>query len=96
MRAVFSILFSLASGERQGVAFGSYAAVSDTGDMLAIEHRPGQVELYRASTMEKIDELRFASPVAAFRFRGDGKQFFVLTEAQDAYIFELNQMGKAN
>ena len=80
------LVYSLKTGELKGRAFGKSAAVSPANNLLCVENERGSLAVYDLKTMEKLDQFVFSSPVAAARFNMDGRQLFVLTSNQTAYI----------
>lgn len=87
-------VYSLSAGVEKGVVFGSSAALTGSGGILAVENEPGQVDIYKLPTLERGSPLIFPSPVSAATFSADGKRLFVLTANQIAYVLDtagLNQ-----
>jgi WD40 repeat protein len=83
------LVYSLATGQQTGKSFGHNAIVSPARGLVALENETGQILLCDLATMEKRDEFRFASPVSMKQFSTDGKQLFVLTASQMAYVIDL-------
>jgi hypothetical protein len=83
-------VYSLSAGLEKGVVFGSSAAVSASAGILAVENEPGQVDIYHLPGLEKDAPLVFPFPVSAAAFSTDGKQLFVLTANQTAYVLETS------
>jgi hypothetical protein len=83
-------LYSLSTGLEKGVVFGGSAVLSALAGILAVENEPGQIDIYRLPTLEKGAPLVFPSPVSAALFSTDGKQLFVLTANQIAYVLETS------
>jgi WD40 repeat protein len=88
------LIYSLASGEQKGKVFGDSTAVSQAGNLLAVENERGVLAIYDLSTMEKRDQFVFSSPVSLTTFSTDGKLLFVLTANQTIYL--LNVPGAKN
>jgi WD40 repeat protein len=89
------LVYSAATGEQSGKAFGRSAESCGASGLIAAENEAGQLLFYDVSTMEKRDELRFNSPISMKRFSDDGKRLFVLTASQTAYIFDVAALSKA-
>jgi hypothetical protein len=90
------LVFSLESGKEKGRAFGNPLAMSDASSMLCLQNVPGELEIYDMETMSKLDELAFAHSVSSVDFVGDGKNLFVLTSDQCAYLIEPQKSSKAS
>jgi|CZKC01.1.fsa_nt_gi hypothetical protein len=89
------LVYSAASGEQTGKAFGRSAESCGGSGLIVAENEAGQLLFYDLSTMEKRDELQFNSPIAMKRFSDDGKRLFVLTAAQTAYVFDVAALPKS-
>jgi hypothetical protein len=88
------LVYSLKSGDLKGRAFGGYAAISLASNLLCVENESGKLAIYDLNTMDKRDELIFSSPISMLRFSPDGTKLFVLTVAQNTYLFDVSQLGK--
>lgn len=89
------LVYSLATGEQKGRAFGNYAAVSDALSLMCVENERGKIAVYDLSTMEKRDELIFSHPVSMLRFSGDGRRLLVLTSNQTVYVMDAAALASA-
>lgn len=89
------LVYSLATGEQKGRAFGDYAAVSDALSLMCVENERGKIAVYDLSTMEKRDELVFSNPVSMLRFSGDGRRLLVLTSNQTVYVIDAAALAGA-
>ncbi|HVF67699.1 MAG TPA: M48 family metallopeptidase [Pyrinomonadaceae bacterium] len=89
------LVYSLATGEQKGRAFGNYAAVSETLSMMCVENERGKIAVYDLATMEKRDELVFSNPVSMLRFSGDGRRLLVLTSNQTVYVIDAAALAGA-
>ena len=83
------LVYSLATGEQTGKAFGGRPAVAKATGLLCVENERGQLTLYDLKTMTKRDNFVFSSPVSLARFSADGTRLFVLTANQTAYVLDL-------
>ncbi|HEV7683519.1 MAG TPA: M48 family metalloprotease [Pyrinomonadaceae bacterium] len=83
------LIYSLKTGEQRGRIFGGYATVSPANNLLCVENETGKLALYDLTTMNKLDEFIFSSPVSMLRFSADGQKLFVLTSNQTAYVLNL-------
>jgi tricorn protease-like protein len=89
------LVYSLATGEQKGRAFGNYAAVSEALSMMCVENERGKIAVYDLGTMEKRDELVFSNPVSMLRFSGDGRRLLVLTSNQTVYVIDAAALARA-
>jgi len=88
------LVYSLKTGELKGRVFGGFATVSPTGGLLCVENESGQLTVYNLETMEKQDQFTFSNPVSLIRFSRDGRQLFVLTSNQTAYVLDVASSAK--
>lgn len=89
------LVYSLATGEQKGRAFGNYAAVSDALSLMCVENERGKIAVYDLSTMERRDELVFSNPVSMLRFSEDGRRLLVLTSNQAVYVLDAAALAGA-
>ena len=89
------LVYSLKTGELKGRVFGGYATVSPAGNLLCVENESGKLAVYDLRTMEKRDQFVFSSPVSLVRFSRDGRQLFVLTSNQTAYMLDTSALADA-
>ncbi|HEX7999073.1 MAG TPA: M48 family metalloprotease [Pyrinomonadaceae bacterium] len=89
------LVYSLKTGELKGRVFGGYATVAPSANLLCVENESGKLALYDLNTMEKRDEFIFSSPVSLVRFSRDGRQLFVLTSTQMAYLLDTAVLANA-
>lgn len=85
------LIYSVRDGREVGHVFGSHGALSATGNELAVENEPGDVELYDLPATLKRDGYQFATGVSAMRFNADGSRLFVLTRGQTAYSLDMTR-----
>lgn len=90
------LVYSLATGEQKGRAFGNYAAISEALSLMCVENERGKIAVYDLSTMEKRDELVFSHPISMLRFSADGKRLLVLTSNQTVYVLDAAALARAN
>ena len=88
-------VYSLATGVLEGSVFGTKSVTSTVSNLLAVENRPGQLDIYDLRSLEARGRFSFSSPIALEAFSDDGKQLLVLTANQDAYTFETAALGNA-
>jgi WD40 repeat protein len=88
------LVYSLKTGALVGRAFGGYTTVSLQSQLLCVENEAGKLAIYDLRTMEKLDELTFASPISMLRFSADGSRLFVLTKNQTAYFLSVSASAK--
>jgi len=89
------LVYSLATGEQKGRAFGNYPVVSDSLSLMCVENERCKIAVYDLSTMEKRDELVFSNPVSMLRFSGDGRRLLVLTSNQTVYVLDAAALSGA-
>jgi WD40 repeat protein len=89
------LVYSLKTGELKGRVFGGYATVSPAGNLLCVENESGKLAVYDLRTMDKRDQFIFSSPVSLVRFSRDGRQLFVLTSNQTAYMLDTSALADA-
>lgn len=84
------LVYSLKTGELKGRAFGGYATVSPTNNLLCVENESGKLAIYDLNNMEKRDEFVFSNPVSLVRFSADSRRLFVLTSNQNVYLLDVS------
>lgn len=85
-------LYSMRDGKLKGKLFGVLPAANAKSNLLALENKTGQLQLYDLSTAEKLDEQSFADPIAYMHFSADGQKLFVLTESQEAFVLDVKEV----
>jgi len=88
------LTYSLKTGELKGRVFGSFATVSLPLNLLCVQNETGKLAVYDLTTLEKLDEMVFTSPLSMIRFSADGKRLFILTATQTAYTLDASAFGK--
>jgi WD40 repeat protein len=83
------LIYSLATGDLKGHAFGSAPVVGARSNLLAVEGGAGKLLLYDLTTMERRNAYTFADGITMKSFSPDGKRLFVLTTAQTAYVLDV-------
>jgi hypothetical protein len=85
-------LFQLSTGELKAKLFGAHAALSAAAQLLCVENEKGKLTLYDLRQTEGIPAERarytFANPVSFAQFSLNGRQLFVLTSNQTAYLLD--------
>jgi hypothetical protein len=82
------LVYSLRTGQELGRTFGRFVGVSEPSSLLCLQNLPGKLEIYDLNTMSISDEFTFAHNISSVDFAGNGKQLFVLTSDQSAYLLE--------
>jgi WD40 repeat protein len=82
------LIYSISTGKQIGRIFGASGDVSPAANLLAAENERGVVTFYTLPSLEKRSSLVFSSPISFTRFSNDGKQLFVLTANQQAFLFD--------
>jgi hypothetical protein len=82
------LIYSLSTGNQIGRVFGVSGDLSPAAGLLAVENERGVITFYSLPSLEKRGSLVFSSPLSVLQFSGDGKRLFVLTGAQQAYLFD--------
>lgn len=87
------LIYSLKTGESKGRVFGGFGTVALSTGLLCVENEIGKVAFYSLSTMEKVDEMVFSSPIAMLQFSSDGQRLFVLTSDQTVYLLDASSLA---
>jgi WD40 repeat protein len=87
------LIYSLKTGESKGRVFGGFGTVALSTGLLCVENEIGKIAFYNLSTLEKIDEMVFSSPIAMLQFSTDGRRLFVLTSNQTVYLLDVSSLG---
>jgi len=87
------LVYSIKSGDLRHRFFGSGAAINPRKNQLAVENLPGEVALYDLDSGERLSTFVIGGSAAFVRFNLAGDKFFVLSDAQSAYAFDLNKLA---
>ena len=87
------LVYSLKGGDLRHRFFGSGAAINVKKNQLAVENLPGEVALYDLDSGERLSTFVIGGSAAFVRFNLAGDKFFVLSDTQSAYAFDLNKLG---
>lgn len=87
------LVYSIKTGDLRHRFFGSVAAINPKKNQLAVENMPGEVTLYDLGSGERLSTFVIGGNAAFVRFNLAGDKFFVLSDAQAAYAFDLNKLG---
>jgi hypothetical protein len=88
------LIYSLKTGRQIGRVFGAFATVAESTGLLCVENEIGKLAVYNLSTMEKLDELVFSSPISLLRFSAEGKRLVVMTSNQYVYTIDVAQSAR--
>ena len=83
------LIYSLATGELQGHAFGDGPVVNTEGGILVVSTGGGRLALYDVKTLARRGELTFAHEVLLKALSPDGQRLFVLTADQTAHVLSV-------
>ncbi len=86
------LAFSISARELRHRFFGTKATVNPVTLQVAVENNRGELTLYDLSNGESQGRVIFRNGAAFMRFSVDGKRFFVLTEDQTAYAFDVTKL----
>jgi WD40 repeat protein len=91
------LMYSVSSGKMLGKFFGRVSEISSgPNPILCIERSKGRLELYQPGNRIPSTKLQFSWPTSLVRFTPDGKQLFVLTSDQAAYLIDIPEMTREN
>ncbi len=83
------LVFSLSGGQLVGHTFGLNPVFAKDASLMSVEDGPGVLSIYDLPSLKKVDQFFFCDPISAVEFCDGGKQLFVLTADQNAYLLEL-------
>ncbi len=83
------LVYSLATGELKGYAFGGRPVVNLAAGLMAVDVGGGRVVVYELASMRRRREYTFTHEAALTAFSADGSRLFVLTADQIAYVLDL-------
>jgi WD40 repeat protein len=89
------LIFSVSTGQQLGRVFGAWADLTPSGRLLVTENERGVLTFYTLPGLEKAGQLVFSSGISYLRFSDDGKRLFVLTENQQAFVFDAAAISAA-
>lgn len=82
------LIYSFSSVEEKGHVFGTAPEVSASSGLVAVSAGSSDVNVYELATTKLRAHYTFPSGVAIKGFSSDGKQLFVLTRDQTAYVVD--------
>ena len=89
------MIYSISGAQPERHLFGHRPIMSGDGSLVAVENEAGHVEVYDLKTLEKQNEMDFPRPIAFYQFATEGKNLFVVTTDQTAYLMGLNVIQDA-
>ena len=84
------LTYALSSGKETGHVFGVAPILSSVAGIYAVSTREGEVNVYGLTDSQLWRTYQFPGSIVYKKFSGDGKQLFVLTRDQTAYVLDLN------
>jgi hypothetical protein len=88
------LVYSIKDGSLKHRFFGNNAAISPSGKYVAIENFPGEITLYSLDNGSRIAKIELNGKVVFLRFNLAGDKIFVLNDAQNAYVFDVNKIPR--
>ena len=88
------LVYSIKDGTLRHRFFGNNAAISPSGKFVAVENFPGEVTLYSLDNGNRIAKFELNGKVVFLRFNLAGDRIFVLNDAQNAYVFDVNKIPR--
>jgi hypothetical protein len=89
------LVFSLSGGQLVGRAFGLNPVFAKDASLMSVEDEDGVLSIYELPSLKKVDQFFFSDPVSAVEFCDGGKQLFVLTANQNAYLLDITKARAA-
>ena len=86
------LFYSVKTGELKLHVFGEMAMVNPKSSIAVVQNLPGILSIEDLNVGKRIGELRFPSPIIHLKFTDDGSKLFVLTAAQEYYIFDAARL----
>jgi hypothetical protein len=86
------LVYSIKTGELRHRFFGKTAAINPVRNQIAVENFPGEVSIYNLETGDRQANYIISGNAAFVRFNLEGNKLFVLSAAQTAYAFDLNNI----
>lgn len=87
------LIYSIKDGDLRHRFFGRHAAVNPKRNQIAVENFPGEIVLYNLDTGDREARFVINGSAAFVRFNLEGNKFFVLSDAQSVYAFDLNKLA---
>lgn len=84
------MIYSISGAQPDRRLFGHRPVVSANGNLLCLENETGHVEVYELKSLQKQQELDFSRAVSVMQFTPEGKNLFVLSADQNAYLVDLH------
>ena len=84
------LVYSMASGKEMGHVFGVAPVLSSNAGVYAVSSGERQVDVYGLADSQLRRTYKFPVSIVYKKFSADGKQLFVLTRDQTAYVLDLN------
>ena len=88
------LVYSIKDGALRHRFFGNTAALSPSGKFIAVENFPGEITLYDLESGNRIAKIEVNGKAVFLRFNLKGDKIFVLNDAQNAYVFDVNKIPR--
>lgn len=89
------LVYSISTGKLLQRFFGGWSTISLATNKIAIQNLPGRLTVYDLVSGKEVGKLSFTKPTTFVRFLDDGKQLFVLTSDQTAFLFDTSKLATA-
>jgi WD40 repeat protein len=89
-------VYSLATGERRGAAFGRFAVASGPARLLCVQNNTGVLEFLDLDSMEHKDGMKLPAGVRIARFSADGRRLLLVTADQMARVIDTTAVGASS
>jgi hypothetical protein len=85
-------LYSLRDSHLLARLVGEIPSASVAAKTFVLADEVGRLTVYDLESAEKVNELLFDEPIAYTHFSGDGKSLFVLSQYQEAFLFDAEKL----
>lgn len=89
-------VYSLRDGEKKASFTGILPIASAQSNLFAVQDMTRHLNIYDLATFTKLDTQAFTDDLAYMHFSADGKRLFILTEHQDAIVFDLSRVRESH
>jgi hypothetical protein len=87
------LVYSIKEGDLRHRFFGGIAAINPKRNQIAVQNLPGEIALHDLDTGDRQANFVINGKAALIRFNLEGNKLLVLSDAQSAYVFDLNNLA---
>lgn len=88
-----ALVYSIKGGDLRNRFFGGIVAINPGKNQIALQNLPGEISLYNLDAGDRQAAFVINGRAVFFKFNPEGDSFFILSDTQSAYAFDLNRVA---